>query len=114
MQKTMLDSLWNDIPEGRENAISRGKLKAIWEVDDRTVRRNIARLRAWDNGDDYIIVSHSRGGATGYYKTKNAHEIRRFERETAKRIRETAKVLPKVRRILKKTDNERQYGEGLA
>lgn len=115
-----------DIPIGAENAISRAALARKWNTDDRTAREIIARLRAEDNGDGYVIVSHSAGKgwkpqgvpsrfATadgqienlsaapvgGYYRTDNPAQIRRFYNETMNRARSTFKPLKKARRILK-------------
>ena len=88
-----------DIPIGAENAITRQQLAALWHTDDRTVRERIAKLRGEDNGDDYVIVSHSDG--RGYYRTNNANEIRHYFNETMNRARNTFKPLKKVRRVLR-------------
>ena len=90
-----------DIPIGVENAISRADLKRLCNCDDRTVRDRIARLRAEDNGDNYVIVSHSRGSVKGYYRSDKADEIRHFVNETNKRIASTRKPLAKAERVLK-------------
>ena len=89
----------NDIPIGADNAISRQALVHKWHMDDRHVREQIARLRAEDNGDEYIIVSHSNG--RGYYRTNNPDQIRHYINETTNRARNTFKPLKKARRILK-------------
>lgn len=91
----------DDIPIGRENAISRADLKRKWNCDDRTVRDRIARLRAEDNGDNYVIVSHSRSGVKGYYRSDKPDEIRYFINEINKRIASTRKPLAKAERVLK-------------
>lgn len=88
-----------DIPVGAENAITRAALCSKWGVGDRDVREIIARLRAEDNGDSYVIVSHSNG--RGYYRTDNPEQIRHFYRETMNRARNTFLPLKKVRRLLK-------------
>lgn len=92
--------LYNDIPIGKHNAVTRAQLCKKWGVDDRTVRLRIAALRAEDNGDDYIIVSHSRGGVSGYWRTDQADEIQHFFNETKKRAINTFKPLKKMRRVL--------------
>ena len=88
-----------DIPIGADNAITRAALARKWNVDDRTAREIIARLRGEDNGDEYIIVSHSNG--RGYYRTDNPEQIRHFYCETMNRARNTFLPLKKVRRLLK-------------
>jgi hypothetical protein len=89
-----------DIPIGPENAISRRALAKKWNTDDRTAREIIARLRESDNGDRYVIVSHS-GGKGGYYRTNDPILIRNYYNETMNRARSTFKPLKKVRRVLK-------------
>lgn len=88
-----------DIPIGAENAITREALARKWNTNDRTAREIIAKLRAEDNGDGYVIVSHSNG--RGYYRTDNIEQIRHFFNETMNRARHTFRPLGKVRRILK-------------
>lgn len=89
----------NDIPIGAENAVSRQALVRKWHMDDRSVRETIAHFRAEDNGDQYIIVSHSNG--RGYYRTSDPVQIRHYLNETMNRARNTFKPLKKARRILK-------------
>lgn len=88
-----------DIPIGAKNAITRQRLAALWHTDDRTAREYIAQLRAEDNGDGFVIVSHSNG--RGYYRTDNLSEIWHYFNETLNRARNTFKPLKKVHRILK-------------
>lgn len=91
-----------DIPIGRENAISREELKSLWRCsDDRTMRDHVAKLRAEDNGDNYVIVSHSQSGVKGYYRSNKPDEIRHFVNETKKRIKSTQKPLAKAERVLR-------------
>ena len=61
----------------------------------------ITIIRAEDNGDDLIIVSQSRGGVNGYWRTDGPEEIRYFFNETKKRAINTFKPLKKMRRVLK-------------
>lgn len=89
-----------DIPIGAENAISRRELARKWNTSDRAVREIIAQLREQDNGDRYVIVSHS-GGRGGYYRTDDPILIRHYYNETMNRARSTFKPLKKVRRVLR-------------
>ena len=89
-----------DIPIGAENAISREDLARKWGVSDRVARQFIANLREQDNGDPYVIVSHSNGRG-GYYRTSNPIQIRHFYNETTSRARNTFKPLRKAKRVLK-------------
>ena len=89
----------NDIPIGAENAVTREALSRKWNASDRDVRDAIAKFRAEDNGDSYVIVSHSNG--RGYYRTDNVEIIQHYYNETMNRARNTFKPLKKARRILK-------------
>ena len=103
----------NDIPIGAENAITRTELAAIWGVSDREARRRIAALRADDNGDGYVIVSHSRGGVHGYYRTNDTETIRRYANEVNRRAVNTFLPLRKARRVLIQNENRELYGKGI-
>ena len=102
-----------DIPIGAENAITRAELARKWGVSDRTARERIAELRADDNGDGYVIVSHSRGGVHGYYRTNDTETIRRYANEVNSRARNTFLPLRKARRVLNQNEARELYGEGL-
>lgn len=102
---------YDDIPIGKEHAITRAELAALWGVSDRKVRRIIAELRSEDNGDGFVIVAFS--SRKGYYKTNDIREIRHFHFETTKRARNTFAPLRKSRRILRNqggNNNARQVG----
>ena len=103
----------NDIPIGAENAITRTELAAMWGVSDRIARRRIAALRADDNGDGYVIVSHSRGGVHGYYRTNDTETIRRYANEVNRRAVNTFLPLRKARRVLIQNENRELYGKGI-
>ena len=103
----------NDIPIGSENAITRAELARKWGVSDREARRRIAALRADDNGDGYVIVSHSRGGVHGYYRTNDTETIRRYANEVNRRAVNTFLPLRKARRVLVRNENRELYGKGI-
>ena len=94
-------SSYEDIPIGKENAISRAALARKWGMTDRLARRTISRLRAEDNGDGYVIVAYSSG--KGYYRTDDPDEIDHFVKEMTKRARNTFAPLKKARRVLKES-----------
>ena len=102
-----------DIPIGAENAITRAELARKWGVNDREARRRIAALRADDNGDGYVIVSHSRGGVHGYYRTNDTEAIRRYANEVNSRAVNTFLPLRKARRVLIQNEKRELYGKGL-
>ena len=101
-----------DIPIGSENAISRKELSALWNVNDRMVRRIVADMRTIEDGTDYVIVSVSRD--SGYYRTKNICEINHFLNEMRKRIRNTYKAIRAAQRIKYRLEQRADYGEGIA
>ena len=103
-----------DIPIGAENAITRAELARKWGVNDRLARRRIAELRAQDNGDEYVIVSHSRGSVRGYYRTNDPEVIKRYVNEVHSRARNTFLPLRKARRVLTVAENRELYGKGIA
>lgn len=100
-----LDELWQDIPVGKEHAITRAALARKWGMSDRVARSMIAKLRAQDNGDEYVIVAYSSG--KGYYRTNDPQDIDHFIKEMTNRARNTFAPLKKARRVLR----ERGWGE---
>lgn len=103
-----------DIPIGAENAISRAELAKKWNCSDRVARQRISRLRCDEGETQYVIVSHSNGGATGYYRSCDPGEIEHFKNEMEKRARNTFRPIRQARRVLKKLKNEEQHGKGIA
>lgn len=103
-----------DIPIGRENAISRADLAKKWNCSDRVARHRVSHLRCDEKEQRYVIVSHSRGGVRGYYRSDNPAEIQHHIRETEKRARSTFRMIRQARRVLKKILAEEQHGKGLA
>lgn len=89
---------YNDIPVGKENAATKEMLTNAWAMPERTVRRIIRELRLQDFGDDYIIISRSKG--KGYYKSNDLKEIEEYKKEVLNRGRHTFAPLTKVNRIL--------------
>ncbi len=102
----------DDIPIGRENAISRKNLAALWNVSDREARRFVADLRTIDDGTDYVIVSASR--FSGYYRTNDPSEIDWFVAEMVKRIRNIVKAIKVARAVSERRKKESQHGGRLA
>lgn len=107
------DFYYDSIPVGRENAISREELARRWRMSEDAVRHKIAELRADDNGDKYIIFSSSDPSSRGYFKTAEMPEIRAFIAETINRANNTKKPLKKANRIIKRHEEQAQYGVGL-
>jgi len=101
-----------DIPIGRENAISRKDLAKLWNVSDREARKYIADLRTVDDGSGYVIVSVSR--FSGYYRSNDVQEIRWFIAEMTKRIRNIVKAIKVARDVADRLEKLQQHGGRLA
>lgn len=97
-----LEIYYNDIPVGKENAVTYSELKAKWNCSERKVRYILHELSYWDNNDKYIIIRSSHG--KGFYKTDNIAEIERYKKEVTNRASHTFKALKKVRRVLKELE----------
>lgn len=96
---------WNDIPVGKENAITYEQLKILWGKDERAARAILHELSLYDNGDDYILIRSSSG--KGFYKTDNAAEITAYKRECLNKGRSVFAPVKKINRVL--NANTEQY-----
>lgn len=101
----------HDIPIGRMNAILKTELCNLWNVDERTVRATIARMRQ-ETGDGFAILSSSTSPA-GFWRSNDIGEIQRFISETTARARNTLAALEDARRVLKEAEGRRDYGDGI-
>lgn len=97
-----MELYWNDIPVGRENAITYPELCEKWNCSARKVRYILHELSYHDNGDKYILIRSSHG--KGFYKTDNPVEIEKYKRECTNRARHTFAPLRKIRRVLKELE----------
>lgn len=96
-----------DIPIGRQHAISRIELARRWGCSPRSARRSIAELRAdAAQAGDYCILSTSTGG--GYWRSCDVVEIAAFIRETESRARNTFLSLKTARDFLRRKSGENQ------
>lgn len=102
----MLERYWNDIPTGRENAISRAALMRKWKKSDREVRRIISDLRNDERFGDAVICSSHRN--EGYFKSTEPAHIAQFIKETRNRAINTLKPAKNAARVLRIL----QTGEG--
>lgn len=100
-----LEKMYNSIPIGKENAISKERLQKMWGLtNERSVRHAIAELRKMDNGDNFVIVSLS--SCKGFYRTDDPEEILKYKKETLNRAKHTFAPLGKVNRILREDDTQ--------
>ena len=97
-----------DIPIGREHAIGKMKLAAIWRTDERGARHIIASLRAQHGDDGYAILSTA-GTPGGYWRSNDPEEIEAFIAETYSRARNTFLSLRDAKRVLKTVKAQKTY-----
>ena len=93
-----LARFWNDIPIGKEFAISYLELCSLWNLSERAVRSRLHELSYFDNGDSFILIRSSNG--RGFYRTDDISEIERYKRECTSRAKKTFAPLRKIRRVL--------------
>lgn len=90
---------WNDIPVGKENAVSYNTLCTMWGVDRRTVRAILHNLSLYDNGDNYILIRSSKNGG-GFYKTDDPAELQAYKKECLNKGRSNFAPVKKINRVL--------------
>lgn len=95
-----------DIPFGRDNAITRSDLARLWNVSERDVRRVIARMRK-EHAPDAILSSTRR--PAGFWRSREPEEIETFLREMESRARNTFGVLEGARMVLRVADEQNTY-----
>lgn len=100
-----LESLWDTIPVGKENAVSYDELCELWGVNARRARGILHQLSMYDNGDDYVLIRSSR--VNGFYRTNNQTQITLYRQECLSRGRNTFAPLKKIDRVL--NANNEQY-----
>lgn len=93
-----LDTLRNDIPIGRNNAIKKAELCKRWKCDEREVRRLVALLRTEPSNDECVVLSSSNTG--GYWRSADPVEIRLFIAEMSARGRHTFQALKNAKKVL--------------
>ncbi len=88
--------IFDILPAGAENAISRRELSALTGLPDRQLRRQIAEERR----SGLLILSSSESNG-GYYKAANAEELRRYVRSMQSRSKEILAVIRTAEETLK-------------
>ena len=96
---------WNDIPVGRENAVTYDELCALWNCTRRRARALLHELSLFDNGDNYILIRS--GGCKGFYKTDDEAEIKAYKRECLNKGRSVFAPVKKINRVI--NENTVQY-----
>ena len=81
-------SIYDLLPVGAENAVSRRELSALTGIEDRQLRRQIAKER---RAGALILSSSEING--GYYKAASREELRRYVRSMQSRCKEILAVI---------------------
>lgn len=100
-----LDTFWEDIPVGKENAITYAELCELWHCTERAARGILHELSSYDNGDDYILIRSS--SCKGFYKTDNPEEMQAYKKECLNKGRSIFAPVKKINRVL--NANVEQY-----
>ena len=100
-----MEKSWNDIPVGKENAITYPELCDLWECTERAAREHLHELSRYDNGDNYILIRSSSG--KGFYRTDDEAEIKAYKRECLNKGRSVFAPIKKINRVL--NANTEQY-----
>lgn len=103
---------WNDIPVGKENAVSYAELTLKWGRNARDVRMILHDLSLHDNGDDYILIRSAKKGG-GFYKTMNPDEISDYRKECLAKGKSNFAPLKKINRVLQNNVDQMNFTNNL-
>ncbi len=92
------------LPEGQENAISRKDLATITGLNDRELRREIASERR----EGALILSSTDSEHSGYFRPASADELRRFVTSMTRRGKATFAAVAQARKALKRIEAEKE------
>lgn len=98
---------WNDIPVGKENAVSYNTLCILWGVGKRKVRAILHDLSLYDSGDNYILIRSSKDGG-GFYKTDDLEELKAYKKECLNKGRSNFAPVKKINRVLNSQSDDLQ------
>ena len=105
-------NIYDILPEGQQNAISRRELMTLTGLSDRALRLKIAAERR----SGALILSSVEQGSSGYFKPEpgNAGELRRFIASMSHRGRETFAVLKAAKAALAEIESNSEGGSNNA
>lgn len=103
--QSALNVFWEDIPVGKENAITYAELCELWQCAERQARETLHSLSRYDNGDNYILIRSS--SCKGFYRTDDESEIKAYKRECLNKGRSVFAPVKKINRVL--NANAEQY-----
>lgn len=102
---TDLNNYWEDIPIGKENAVTYAKLCELWQCRERAARDILHKLSGFDNGDNFVLIRSSR--CKGFYRTDDESEIKAYKKECLNKGRSIFAPVKKINRVL--NTNGTQY-----
>ncbi len=103
-----MENYWNDIPIGKENAVTYSELCLKWGCKERQVRQILHNLSYADNGDNMILIRSSY--SKGFYKTDDIEDIKRYKKECINMAKSTFAPLRKIRRVLREENSNGEQG----
>lgn len=95
-------AIFEMLPEGCENAISRRNLMTVLGMSDRSLRLAIAAERR----AGALILSSTCVDGSGYYRPTNAEEIARFVASMERRAKSIFAVVTEARKALRELEEE--------
>lgn len=95
-QKT---SIFDLLPTGAENAVSRRELSALTGIEDRQLRRRIAEERRAG-----VLILSSTESNGGYYRAANREELTRYVRSMRSRSKEILAVIHAAEEALQREE----------
>jgi len=81
-------SIYDLLPVGAENAVSRRELSALTGIEDRQLRRQIAQERRAG-----VLILSSTESNGGYYRAASREELQRYVRSMQSRSKEILTVI---------------------
>lgn len=105
MKEHSLAMYWDDIPIGRENALTYTDLRWIWNCTERKARSILHELSLYDSGDDFILIRSSK--CRGFYRTDDKEEMKAYKKECLAKGRSIFAPVKKINRVL--NENDAQY-----
>lgn len=99
--------IYDLLPEGQKNALSRQALMSITGLTDRELRKAIATERR----EGALILSSTDSEHSGYFRPASADELRRFVASMTRRGKATFAAVAQARKALKQIEAE-QEGKG--
>ena len=95
-------AIFEMLPEGCENAISRRNLMTVLGMSDRSLRLAIAAERR----AGALILSSTCVDGSGYYRPANAEEIARFVSSMERRAKSTFAAVTEARKALRELEEK--------